>query len=101
MPRKKANKASSSNIESHKNTGANDSENRLPNENGPSLRRLTVLFCERELQQTLDIDASTTISEAKKIGSRHLLDYLRGQPNAPPGLSIDDECTDFFPGKVM
>jgi hypothetical protein len=58
------------------------------------------MFCERELQTTIDLDASITISKAKEIGSHELLDYLRRQPNAPPDLTIDDECTDFFPGMI-
>ena len=90
------------------NTGPNESEGpRLPHQDRSDghprqqgRRLLTVMFCERELQKTLDLDASTTISEAKELGTHQLLDYLRHQPDAPPDLSIDKECTDFFPGMI-
>ena len=103
--RKKVNK---DRLSAAADTGPNESEGpRLPHDDRsdehPSQqdrRLLTVLFCERELQKTLDLDASTTISEAKELGSHQLLDYLRHQPDAPPDLSIDHECTDFFPGKI-
>ena len=104
-PRRKANRDRPSEVASHQNTGPNAAEDQhLPNEGRSDerlrqqdRRQLTVMFCERELQKTLNLDASTTISEAKKIGSRELLNHLRRQPDAPPDLSFDDECTDFFP----
>ena len=107
-PRRKANRDRPSEVASHQNAGPNDSDDQHLLNEGRSDERprqqgrrlLTVLFCERELQKTLDLDASITISEAKKIGSRELLDHLRRQPDAPPDLSFDDECTDFFPSMI-
>jgi hypothetical protein len=64
-------------------------------------RLLTVLYCEGELLKTLDIDESTTVAEAKELGSRKLLEYLRRQPNAPSDLEIDESCTDFYPGMIQ
>jgi hypothetical protein len=61
---------------------------------------MTVLFGEKELQQTFSFDSSTTVADAKKHGSERLLEYLHLQPGAPPGLSIDESCTDFYPGMI-
>jgi hypothetical protein len=63
-------------------------------------RLLTVLFGERELQKTIDIDASTTVAQAKKIGADELLKSLRLLPDAPSALVIDETCTDFYPGII-
>jgi hypothetical protein len=61
---------------------------------------VTVLYGEKNLQRTLSFPASTTVRDAKKIGSKEILDHLRCQPGVPPSISIDDECTDFYPGII-
>jgi hypothetical protein len=106
--RRKAKRDRPSEDASHQNAGPNDSEDQhLPNEGrsdelppqqDPKLRRLTVMFCEHDLQKTVYVNASATIPQAKAIGSYELMEYLR--PNAPPGLTFDDQCTDFFPGMI-
>jgi hypothetical protein len=65
-----------------------------------NLRQVTVLYGENKLQQTIKLPASTTITDAKKIGSEEILNHLRNQPGVPSSISIDDECTDFYPGII-
>jgi hypothetical protein len=62
---------------------------------------MTVLYSEKRLQKTLSFPASVTIEDAKKIGSEEILKHLRLQPGVPPGISIDDECTDFYPSMIL
>lgn len=89
----------------HPNNGPSLLSEDLPKESpsqlGKGRRLLTVLFCEGELQKTLDIDAFTTIAEAKELGSRKLLEHLHRQPEAPSDLAIDESCTDFYPGMIQ
>ena len=73
----------------------------LPNEGRFDERRqLIIMYCERELQMSVNFVPSTTISEAKEIGSSYLLKYLHEQPDGPPDVTIDDDCTEFFPGMI-
>jgi hypothetical protein len=60
-------------------------------------RKVTVLYGENKLQKTISLPASATVAAAKKIGSDEILKHLRLQPGVPP-ISLDDECTDFYPG---
>ena len=64
-----------------------------------NLSQVTILYGEHKLQQTIKLPASTTVTDAKKKGSEVILKHLRNQPGVPPSISIDDECTDFYPGK--
>lgn len=107
-PRRKAKRDRPSEVASHQNAGPNDSEDQhLPNDRSDEhpdplpTRRLTILYGERNLQTTIDLDASFTISEAKEMGSDQLLTHLHKQPYVPPGLTFDDDCTEFFPGIMM
>lgn len=88
-------------------TNVSDDQRQVPNEGhswqahgSEPPRRLVVVYSERELQMTIEFLPSTTISKAKEIGARNLLEYLRAQPDAPPDLTIDDDCTDIFPGMI-
>ena len=73
----------------------------LPNEGHfNERRRLIIMYCERALRISVDFLPSTTISEAKEIGSSYLLKYLSEQPDAPPDVTIDDDCTEFLPGII-
>ena len=50
---------------------------------------VTVLFCEKNLQQTFSFDSSTTVAKVKEIGSEQLLDHVRLNTVSPSDLSID------------
>jgi hypothetical protein len=63
-----------------------------------SNRTVTVLYGEHKLQKTVSVPASFTVTDAKKSGSKEILKYLRLQPGVPAAISIDDDCTDFYPG---
>jgi hypothetical protein len=60
-------------------------------------RQVTVLYGENKLQKTISLPASATVAAAKKIGSDEILQHLRLQSGVPPAISLDDECTDFYP----
>lgn len=64
-----------------------------------NLSQVTILYGENKLQKTIKLPASTTVTDAKKIGSDVILKHLRDQPGVLPSISIDDECTDFYSGK--
>jgi hypothetical protein len=64
-----------------------------------NLSQVTIVYGENKLQKTIKLPASTTVTDAKKTGSDIILKHLRDQPGVPPSISIDDECTDFYPGK--
>jgi hypothetical protein len=65
-----------------------------------NLSQITVLYGENKLQKTIKLPASTTVTDAKKVGSKEILNHLRLQPGVPSSISIDDECTDFYPGTI-
>ena len=64
-----------------------------------NLSQVTILYGENKLQKTIKLPASTTVTDAKKTGSEVILKHLRDQPGVPSSISIDDDCTDFYPGK--
>ena len=66
-----------------------------------SNRKVTVLYGENKLQKTIALPASATVTDAKKISSEEILKHLRLQPGVPSTISIDDECTDFYPGIIQ
>jgi len=61
--------------------------------------QVTVLYSENKLQRTISLDPAlaSTVADAKKSGSEIFLDHFRDQPGIPPSISIDDDCTDFYP----
>ena len=98
--RKKANKDSPTDNPSH-STSEHCTLNEGPSHRTEDRRIITVLFGERGLQKTIDIHASTTVSQAKKIGADKLVASLRLQLDLPSdSLSIDESCTDFYPGMI-
>jgi len=59
------------------------------------------MYGENKLQKTITLPTSATVTDAKKIGSEEILKHLRLQPGVPSAISIDDECTDFYPGMIQ
>jgi hypothetical protein len=57
--------------------------------------QVTVLYGENKLQKTISLPASAMIATGKKFGSQ---EHLRLQPGVPTDVSLDGECTDFYPG---
>jgi hypothetical protein len=64
------------------------------------LRTVTILYGEKKLQKTIAIPSSTTVKDTKKICTDELLKHLQSQSGVP-SISIDDECTDFYPGMIQ
>jgi hypothetical protein len=64
-------------------------------------RNVTVLYGEKKLQKTISLPAATTVAITKKAGSDEILNHLRLQAGIPQDISIDQECTDFYPGTVQ
>ena len=60
--------------------------------------QVTVLYGENKLQKTISLPASTTVAIVKKFSSQEILEHLCLQPGVPTDVSVDDECTDFYPG---
>jgi hypothetical protein len=63
-------------------------------------QKVTVLYGENKLQKTISLPASATVGAAKKAGSEEILKHLHLQPGVPATISLDHECTDFYPGTV-
>jgi hypothetical protein len=61
---------------------------------------VTVLYGENKLQKTIKLPASTTVKDAKEAGSREILNHLRVQPGVPSPITLDDDCTDLYPGII-
>jgi hypothetical protein len=64
-------------------------------------RTVTVLYGEKNLQKTMALPVSTTVMDAKKIGSAEILKHLHIQPGIPSAISIDEESTDFYPSMIQ
>jgi len=62
-----------------------------------SLCQVTVLYGENKLQQTIKLDSSTTVTKAKQAASMQILKHLRSQPGVPSPVTLDGDCTDFYP----
>jgi hypothetical protein len=62
--------------------------------------QVTVLYGENKLQKTISLPASAMVATAKTFGSQEILDHLRLQPGVPSDVSLDDDCTDFYPGMI-
>jgi hypothetical protein len=62
--------------------------------------QVTVLYGENKLQKTISLPASATIATAKKFGSQEILEHIHHQPGVPTDISLDYECTDFYPGII-
>jgi hypothetical protein len=66
-----------------------------------SLRRnVTVLYGESKMQKTISLPVTAIVSTAKKSGSDQILNHLRLQAGVLQDISIDRECTDFYPGMI-
>jgi hypothetical protein len=65
-----------------------------------NLSQVTVLYSENRLQTTIKIPASTKVVDVGKRGSEEILNHLHNQPGIPETISIDDNCTDFYPGII-
>ena len=65
-----------------------------------NFRQVTVLYGENKLQMTVKLPPSTTVTDAKAAGSEEILKHLRRQPGVPSPITIDDDCTDFYPGMI-
>jgi len=64
-------------------------------------RNVTVLYGEKKLQKTISLPAATTVTITKKASSDKILNHLCLQVGIPQDISIDQECTDFYPGTVQ
>ena len=62
---------------------------------------VTVMYGENKLQKTISLPATATVAAAKQAGSVEITNHLRLQAGVPLDLSIDDECTDFYPGMIL
>jgi hypothetical protein len=60
---------------------------------------IAIVYGETKLHQTMSIPTSATVAQAKLAGSETILQHLRLQPGFPSAISLDDECTDFYPSK--
>ena len=62
---------------------------------------VTVMYGENKLQKTISLPATATVAASKKAGSVEITNHLRLQAGVPSDISIDDECTDFYPGMIL
>jgi len=61
------------------------------------LCQVTVLYGENKLQHTIKLESSTTVAQAKQAGSTEILKHLGSQPGVPSPITLDGDCTDFYP----
>jgi hypothetical protein len=62
---------------------------------------VAIVYGETKLHRTMSIPTSATVAQAKQAGSETILQHLRLQPGVPSAISLDDECTDFYPSKAQ
>ena len=62
---------------------------------------IAIVYGETKLHQTMSISTSATVAQAKQHGSETILRHLRLQPGVLSTISLDDECTDFYPRKIQ
>src|ERR1700730_1382742 len=62
---------------------------------------VTVLYGESKMQKTILLPVTAIVSTAKKSGSDQILNHLRLQAGVLQDISINQECTDFYPGIIQ
>jgi hypothetical protein len=65
------------------------------------LKQVTLLYGENKLQNRIWLPLSTSVKDVKKTGSEIIIKHLHNQPGVPSSISIDDDCTDFYPGIIQ
>ncbi|KAF8878567.1 hypothetical protein BD779DRAFT_1676824 [Infundibulicybe gibba] len=61
---------------------------------------VTVLYGEKGLQKTLSFPSSFTLADVKAVASKEILVHPRRLPGVPPTITLDDTCTDIYPGSM-
>jgi hypothetical protein len=64
-------------------------------------KQVVVLYAETKLQKSIDLPGSATAANAKEEAMVAIRDHLIHMLPGVPPISLDPDCTDFYPGTSL